>query len=776
MVFNKNNVELLLLTSEDNVMLYNNKSKKDTSLHANHETDECDLKFHHCHVEQTNYDSPMYRDESICLMENEIKLTWQIEGIDCASCVQKIEKQLKTLPEVTSVHLIFSTKKLIVTSKSPASLVGSLIEKKVIALGYTLQPLNDQHYSDNSYNTNHSHVTNKKAVLKLAIFASLIIFSFLLSRYYPKYSSYAFIVTSFYGLLPILRSAWLQLRTKTLFTIETLMSISAIGALFIGASEEATMVIFLFMIGEMLEGFAATQARKGISSLMNLMPEKAVVIVNNQRITVFSHTLKMGDIIESSAGTRLPADGLLLSKTALIDQSALTGESIPVEYQKGSKIMAGSLIVDKTIRLEVVSNSGQNAVDRILQLIEKAELQKAPIERFIDKFSRIYTPLIVLLALLVMLIPPLFLHQPWYDWIYRGLTLLLIGCPCALVISTPATITSALSTAAKQGILIKGGATLELLGQIKIIAFDKTGTLTIGKPQVTDVITYELTTEQLLQKAAAIEIGSTHPLAKAIIEYATIQSITFIEAQSRKTITGIGTQGKLLNETIYLLAPNKSQYINLEITSDWQTKIKRLEKQGKTVVIVANTEKIYGIIALQDQLRAEAMDTITFLKAMGIKPIMLTGDNYLTAKAIATQLNIDTFYAELLPIDKLHHIEQLNTYSPTAMIGDGINDAPSLKAAMVGIAMGEGTDVALETATVALAHNRLLSLPSLIKLAKAANYNIRQNITLALCTKVFFLITSMVGITGLWIAVLADSGTTALVTANALRLLRFKDK
>jgi Zn2+/Cd2+-exporting ATPase len=756
-------------------MLYNNKSKQDTCHHAIHlDKDKCSNP-HYCYANQSNNEILKDNQQSIPVT-NQTQLIWEIDGMDCASCAQKIEKQIKTISEITSVRIIFSTNKLIITTQSPATVISHLVEKKVTALGYKLHSLNEPHASDHASHLTHSHNINKMVVIKLAIFAGLIIFSFVLSWYSPQYSHYTFIVTTLYGLIPILHAAWLQISAKTPFTIETLMSISAMGALFIGATEEATMVIFLFMVGEMLEGFAANQARKGISSLMNLMPEEAIVIVNNQRITVSSRTLKIGDIIEASAGSRLPADSLLLSETALIDQSALTGESIPVEYYKGAKIMAGCLIIDNTIRLKVITESGQNAIDRILQLIEDAESQKAPIERFIDKFSRIYTPLIVLLALLVMLIPPLCMHQPWYDWIYRSLTLLLIGCPCALVISTPATITSALSAAARQGILIKGGATLELLGNIQTIAFDKTGTLTIGKPAVTDVISDDLTAEQLLQKAAAIEIGSMHPLAKAIIEQATNLNITLLEAQSRQAIAGIGIKGELLNETIYLLAPNKLQYIDLNMSTNWQIEIEHLESQGKTVVIVTDSEKIYGIIALQDQIRPEAINTINTLKAMGIKPIMLTGDNHLSAKTIATQLNIDTFYAELLPIDKLHHIEQLNAHSPTAMIGDGINDAPALKAAMVGIAMGEGTDVAFETATVALTHNRLVALPSLLKLAKAANYNIRQNITLALCTKALFLITSILGITGLWIAVLADSGTTALVTANALRLLRFKNK
>ncbi|OCG28582.1 zinc/cadmium/mercury/lead-transporting ATPase [Gilliamella sp. wkB108] len=698
------------------------------------------------------------------------KLIWKIQGMDCAHCAQKIENGLKTLPNIIQVTITFATEKLIVVVNHSDEEFIKQIEDKIIELGYkpifetTSQPIH-QH--------EHTEIFDKAALIPLAILAGLIVISYLILLFNHNVGEYAFIITAIIGLLPITKEAFTLMRNGTPFAIETLMSISAIGALFIGAAEEATMVIFLFMIGEMLEGVASYKAKTGISSLIKLMPEETIIITNGKRQTVASHSLKPGDIIEISSGGRLPADVILMSEQASIDESALTGESIPVNYLRGDKILAGSLVVDTTIELKVISETGQNAVDRILQLIEDAQDRKASIERFIDKFSRYYTPSIALFALLVIIIPPLFMHADWYTWIYRGLTLLLIGCPCALVISTPAVITSALSSAAKQGVLIKGGAALERIGSVKMMAFDKTGTLTAGKPQVTDISCHDISQEQLLSIAAAIESGSHHPLAKAIVDYVKQNQISFVEADNRKAIAGIGIQGNINQETFYIVSPNKIQTVSEAISDENQQIIHQLESAGKTVVVVVTKVKLLGIIALQDILRTDAKTAINELHHLGLQSIMLTGDNQRVAKAIAGQLNMD-YRAELLPADKLTAIETLSHKTSIAMVGDGINDSPAMKAATVGIAMGSGSDVALETADVALTKNSLLSLPKLIRLTRFANRNIKQNITIALGIKAIFLVTSLLGFTGLWLAVLADSGTTAIVTINALRLLKFK--
>lgn len=770
-------------------MLYNNKS---THQHADHHCHDSCQNITHNHAYNSlharninkNHQSNLGREnhDHIETQTNDldpppdepdqqsptVKLTWKIQGMDCAHCAQKIENGIKTLPDINQIKMTFSTGKLMVFVPNKNKEIIKLIEDKVVELGYT--PIFE---SSPHHHHEHSHSLDKKALLPLVTLGILIVISYIILLINHDIGKYAFIVTAIIGIIPIAKEAITLTRSGTPFAIETLMSISAIGALFIGAAEEATMVIFLFMIGEMLEGIASNKAKKGISSLVELMPEETVIVVDGNRKTVASHSLKPDDIIEISSGGRLPADVILISEQASIDESALTGESIPVNYLYGDKILAGSLVVDNTIQLKVVSETGQNAVDRILQLIEDAEERKAPIERFIDRFSRYYTPAIALLSLLVMVIPPLLIQTDWYTWIYRGLTLLLIGCPCALVISTPAVITSALSSAAKYGVLIKGGAALEHIGSIKMIAFDKTGTLTEGKPQVTDVINRDITTEHLLTVVAAVESGSHHPLAKAILDYAKQNKIVFTEANNRKAIAGVGIQGDINQETFYVVAPNRLDTLSTQLTKEDAQLIQQLETEGKTVVVVVSHQKLLGIIALQDVLRQDALSALNQLHQLGLKTLMLTGDNERAAKAIAQQLNID-YRAELLPADKLNEIEKISTTTAIAMVGDGINDSPAMKAATVGIAMGSGTDVALETADAALTKNSLLSLPKLIRLTRFANRNIKQNITIALGIKLIFLITSLFGITGLWLAVLADSGTTAIVTANALRLLKLK--
>lgn len=422
--------------------------------------------------------------------------------------------------------------------------------------------------------------------------------------------------------------------------------------------------------------------------------------------------------------------------------------------------------MDRLVTLEVLSEPGASAIDRILKLIEEAEERRAPIERFIDRFSRIYTPAIMVVALLVTIVPPLLFTGAWQEWIYKGLTLLLIGCPCALVISTPAAITSGLAAAARRGALIKGGAALEQLGRITQVAFDKTGTLTIGKPRVTAIHPASGVSEsELLALAAAVEQGATHPLAQAIVREAQTTGLTIPAAEGQRALVGSGIEAQVNGESVLICAAGKRP------ADAFAGEINQLESAGQTVVLVLRNESVIGVIALQDTLRDDAHTAISELNALGVKGVILTGDNPRAAAAIAGELGL-AFNAGLLPEDKVKAVTTLNQQSPLAMVGDGINDAPAMKAAAIGIAMGSGTDVALETADAALTHNRLTGLVQMIQLARATHANIRQNITIALGLKGIFLVTTLLGITGLWLAVLADTGATVLVTANALRLLR----
>lgn len=682
------------------------------------------------------------------------RYSWKVAGMDCAACARKVENAVRQVNGVNQVQVLFATEKLVVDSNGD---LRAQIENAVQNAGYTLR---DEQAKEE---TPESRFKENLPLLTLLVMMAL---SWGLEQFNHPFGQLAFIATTLVGLFPIARQALRLIKTGSWFAIETLMSVAAIGALFIGATAEAAMVLLLFLIGERLEGWAASRARQGVSALMALKPETATRLRDGVREEVAINTLRPGDIIEVAAGGRLPADGKLVSGFASFDESALTGESIPVERTTGEKVPAGATSVDRLVTLEVLSEPGASAIDRILKLIEEAEERRAPIERFIDRFSRIYTPAIMAIALLVTLVPPLLFAGAWQEWIYKGLTLLLIGCPCALVISTPAAITSGLAAAARRGALIKGGAALEQLGRINQVAFDKTGTLTVGKPRVTAIHPATGVSEsELLALAAAVEQGATHPLAQAIVREAQTKGLALPSAEGQRALVGSGIEALVNGENVLICAAGKRP------AGAFAGEINRLESAGQTVVVVLRNETVIGVIAQQDTLRDDARTAIRELNALGVKGVILTGDNPRAAAAIAGELGLE-FRAGLLPEDKVKAVTMLNQQSPLAMVGDGINDAPAMKAAAIGIAMGSGTDVALETADAALTHNRLTGLVQMIQLARATHANIRQNIAIALGLKGIFLVTTLLGMTGLWLAVLADTGATVLVTANALRLLR----
>ncbi|MCM7169702.1 Zn(II)/Cd(II)/Pb(II) translocating P-type ATPase ZntA [Enterobacter quasiroggenkampii] len=682
------------------------------------------------------------------LPESGNRYSWVVNGMDCAACARKVENAVKQVPGVSHVQVLFATEKLLVSAKND---VSKQIEAAVSKAGYSLR-------SEAAPAEKTSSLRENLPLITLIIMMAL---SWGLEQINHPFGNLAFIATTLVGLFPIARQALRLMKSGSWFAIETLMSVAAIGALFIGATAEAAMVLLLFLIGERLEGWAASRARKGVSALMALKPETATRVVNGTRETVAITTLRPGDVIEVAAGGRLPADGALLTATASFDESALTGESIPVEREAGEKVPAGATSVDRLVQLTVLSEPGDSAIDRILKLIEEAEERRAPVERFIDRFSRIYTPAIMLVALLVTVVPPLFFGAPWEGWIYKGLTLLLIGCPCALVISTPAAITSGLAAAARRGALIKGGAALEQLSQVQHIAFDKTGTLTVGKPQVTGVYPQDISADELLTLAAAVEQGSTHPLAQAIVREAQSRGLNIPPATAQRALVGTGIEATVDGKKVLIVAAGKSSTPEVEA----------LEQTGQTVVTVMQDGIAKGMLALRDTLRDDAKEAVAALHQLGVQGVILTGDNPRAAAAIASELGL-AFKAGLLPADKVSAVTELNAQAPLAMVGDGINDAPAMKASTIGIAMGSGTDVALETADAALTHNRLTGLAQMIDLARATRANIRQNIGIALGLKGIFLVTTLLGMTGLWLAVLADTGATVLVTANALRLLR----
>ncbi|EKO3812257.1 zinc/cadmium/mercury/lead-transporting ATPase [Vibrio harveyi] len=697
-------------------------------------------------------------------LESSIRHSWLVSGMDCPSCAQKLEKAITSVEGVTNAKVLFATEKLVVDFDNRA--VAAVIEQVSQQTGFPLTSTD----APKPKAEKKGWLGIVKDNVQILSIAGAMAFAGIISDFNPTLSTWLFTLTCLLGLYPVAMKAVKLARSGTPFAIETLMSVAALGALYLGETAEAAMVLLLFLIGEKLEAYASSRARSGVQALMDLVPENTTLIVDGERQEVPASQLQQGDIIEVAPGGRMPADGLLMTQAASFDESALTGESVPVEHAEGGKIMAGAVVVDKVVQVKVTSRQGENAIDRILHLIEEAESRKAPLERFLDKFSRWYTPLMMLVSLLVIITPPLLFAQPWETWVYRGLALLLIACPCALVISTPAAITSGLAAAAKRGALIKGGAALELLGRVESVAFDKTGTLTQGKPQVTDVVPFDVTEEQLLSLTASIEIGSSHPLALSLVSKAQEQGINIPEAADKTAQVGSGVTGVVEGKLVQVIAPSKADF---PISQQVEQQVVELEGQGKTVVIARHDHEVIGLIAWQDTLRQDAQQAVAALKKLGISSVMLTGDNPRSAEAIANQIGLD-YKASLLPADKVHYVEEISAQHTVAMVGDGINDAPAMKASSIGIAMGGGTDVALETADAALTHNRLVELPAMIELSRATLNNIRQNVALALGLKGVFLVTSLLGITGLWVAVLADSGATALVTLNALRLLRFE--
>jgi Zn2+/Cd2+-exporting ATPase len=477
-------------------------------------------------------------------------------------------------------------------------------------------------------------------------------------------------------------------------------------------------------------------------------------------------------MILARPGDRIAADGEIVEGTSGVDESPVTGESVPRTRGPGEQVFAGSINTEAALRIRVSREAEDNTISRIIRLVEEAESARAPTERFIDRFSRVYMPAIVGVALLVALVPPLAFGGEWGTWIYRALALLLIGCPCALVISVPASIASALSSGARRGLLMKGGAVIEATAKTTRVAFDKTGTLTQGRPVVTDVVAMEgVTLTKVLSVAAGVEAGSSHPLAEAILEKAKESGIELPASRDAKAIVGKGVEAIVGDTRAWVASPRFASESGA-LDGESLRHARQLEDEGKTVVVVFREREGLGLIAMRDEARADAADAVRQLKALGVEAVMLTGDNPRTAAAIAGSLGME-HRAELMPEDKVTAIREMAQAGGVMMVGDGINDAPALAQASVGVAMGSGTDVALETADAAILRNRVTDVAAKIRLARAAMANIRQNVAIALGLKAVFLVTTVFGITGLWIAILADTGATVLVTLNALRLLTF---
>jgi len=594
--------------------------------------------------------------------------------------------------------------------------------------------------------------------------------AYAIGRAVPSIASYAFIAAMLIGLVPIAWRAVMAALADTPFSIEMLMTIAAAGAVAIGAGEEGATVVFLFLVGELLEGVAAGKARASIQGLTALVPKTALVEEDGGTREVPAESVAVGAFILVRPGDRIAADGEILEGDSAIDEAPVTGESVPKPKGKGDAVFAGTINADGVLRIKVTAAAADNSIARVVRLVEEAQESKAPTERFIDRFSTYYTPAVVVVAALVALVPPLLMGQPWGEWVYKGLAILLIGCPCTLVISTPAAIAAALSAGARRGLLLKGGAVLESIGTITAIALDKTGTLTEGKPKVTDVVAVGRGERDVLSMAAALETGSSHPLALALLSRAKADGVPIPPAADASALGGKGVIGRVGGVSLFLGSPTAASE-RTTLSEDHLARIAAFNDQGKSVAVLVVAGRLAGIFAIRDEPRVDAKAGIDALKAMGIQPVMLTGDSRRAAEAIGKSLGLDVL-AELLPEDKQRIVREMQrSGKKVAKVGDGINDAPALAASDVGIAMGGGSDVALETADAAVLHGRVIDLSRMVELSRRTMGNIRQNITIALGLKAVLLVTTIAGITGLWPAILADTGATVLVTANAMRLL-----
>jgi len=548
----------------------------------------------------------------------------------------------------------------------------------------------------------------------------------------------------------------------------------------IGEWGEGATVVILFAISEVLERYSMDKARQSIESLMDIAPKEALIRRGKQELMICVDDIQVGDIMIVKPGQKLAMDGIVLKGTSTINQAAITGESVSVTKTIDDEVFAGTLNEEGLIEVRVTKLVEDTTLSKIIHLVEEAQAERAPSQAFVDKFAKYYTPAIVALAVLIAIVPPLF-GGDWSVWIYQGLSVLVVGCPCALVVSTPVSVVTAIGNAAKNGVLIKGGIHLEEAGHLKVIAFDKTGTLTKGVPAVTDIVTFSGNENELLMLTAALEKGSQHPLASAITKKAEAAGLHFneVSVEDFQSITGKGIKATIQNEMYYVGSPNLfEEILPNHIDQTISVQISRLQTQGKTVMVLGTAYEILGLVAVADQVRTTSKEVIEKLHQLGIeKTVMLTGDNQRAAEAIGQEVGVTDIRADLLPEDKLNFIKELRErYSSVAMVGDGVNDAPALAASTIGVAMGgAGTDTALETADIALMSDDLSKLPFTIKLSRRALRTIKQNITFSLVVKAIALLLVIPGWLTLWIAIFADMGATLIVTLNSLRLLKVKE-
>ena len=713
-------------------------------------------------------------------------LEWRVEGMDCPSCVAKIEAAVAHLPGVSDVSVNMVAERLRLRL-APGEATAEDVERAAAAVGHRARRVEAPAAEGVAGKQGPSRPADRdddgaarawwatgKARL-VWLLGALVAAAWVAAHLFPAASYPLYLGATFVALVPFGRRAFALARVGNPFSIETLMVTAAFGAALIGAAEEAALVVLLFAVGELLEGIAAGRARAGIRALVALMPRTALCrLPDGTTEEVPAERLAVGDLVLVRPGDRVPADGVVVEGQSALDESPVTGESVPVTRGSGDPVVAGSVNAEGALVIRVTAAGEGSTLARIARMVEEATATRGRTQRFIERFSAWWTPGAMAVSALVVLVPPLLFGGDWGTWIYRGLALLLVACPCALVISVPAAMASGLSAGARRGLLVKGGAALEAIGHARTVAFDKTGTLTEGKPRVTDVLPVEGVAEaELLRLAAAVEAGSSHPLARAVLAEAAARSIAPPPARAAAAIPGKAVAASVEGRRIGVGSPAWAAEGGAALPPALDAARARLEAEGKTVAVVTADRAALGLLALRDEPRADAAEAVAALKRLGVGAVMLTGDNLRTGAAIGGALGLEV-KAGLLPADKLREIAALKERGPVVMVGDGINDAPALAAATAGVAMGGGTDVALEAADAALLRERVSGVAELVQLSRATLTNVKQNVAVAVGLKLVFLVTTVTGVTGLWPAILADTGATVLVTLNALRLLAWR--
>lgn len=719
-------------------------------------------------------------------------LTLEIQGLDCADCAAKLEQAAASLPGILNAEVNFAAAQMRLTHL-PGQDTLRAVSNLVSEMGYQVRTPNTAAgpaRAERPPNWRARLYAQRRTVLTV-LSGGFLLLGLIASRTsLPKLvESSLFGLAILCGGIYIARSGWAALKTTHTLDMNMLMTIAAIGAVAIGEWEEGASAMFLFSLGNTLEAMTMDRARSAIRKLIALSPREATRVHGGHVDLVPIEQLAVGDLIEVKPGERVAMDGILEEGHSAVDQAPVTGESVPVDVAPGSPVFAGSINGHGALLVRVTKLASDNTLSRIVQMVQEAQGRRAPAQRFVDTFARYYTPAVIVLAVGVAVLPPLVTGAPFMTWLYRALVLLVISCPCALVISTPVAIVSAISSSARKGVLVKGGMYLETIANARAVAFDKTGTLTEGRPSVTDVLPLDgnqplpgLSQEQMspvdrvLTVAAAIDAHSQHPVARAIQAEARARGLTLPQTAEYQQLVGYGGQARF-DGSLYYVGNHALFTERVPHTEDICSHVEKLEAAGKTVVLVGSQQGVLGIIGVADRVRQTSAAVLKELKQLGVShTVLLSGDNERTAQAIGGAVGVDEIRAGLMPQDKVAVIEKvLKDHGITVMVGDGVNDAPAMARASVGVAMGAaGTDAALETADIVLMSDDLTRVPYVIRLGRSTLRNIQQNIALSLLIKGVFLALALMGRATLWMAVFADMGTSLIVTFNGMRLLRAK--